>query len=147
MSYYTLITGANGEFGHGLISKLYAQGTKIITLDLNDLDPTLVPMVEKSYKMDLMDKAGLDEIFATYDFNQIYHLAALLSTSSERIPYKACDINVIETGSPYGSTEKYSVLRYEEEVDGKVSIIADAMAGLIKYNGKDCTSVVDNLLK
>ena len=53
----------------------------------------------------------------------------------------------IETGSPYGSTEKYSVLRYEEEVDGKVSIIADAMAGLIKYNGKDCTSVVDNLLK
>ena len=32
-------------------------------------------------------------------------------------------------------------------MDGKVSIIADAMAGLIKYNGKDCTSVVDNLLK
>ena len=53
----------------------------------------------------------------------------------------------IETGSPYGSTEKYSVLRYEEEVDGSVAIIADAMAGLIKYNGKDYTNVVDNLLK
>lgn len=97
MSYYTLITGANGEFGHGLISKLYAQGTKIITLDLNDLDPTLVPMVEKAYRLDLMGKEGVDDIFANYDFDQIYHLAALLSTSSERIPAKACNINVMGT--------------------------------------------------
>ena len=53
----------------------------------------------------------------------------------------------IETGNPYGSTEKYSVLRYEEEVDGKVTVIADAMAGLIKFSGVDVTSDVDNLLK
>lgn len=53
----------------------------------------------------------------------------------------------IETGNPYGSTEKYSVLRYEEEVDGIVTIIADAMAGLLKFNGRDFTSEVDNLLK
>lgn len=53
----------------------------------------------------------------------------------------------IETGSPYGTTEKYSVLRYEEEIDGKVVTIADAMAGLIKFNGKDFTSVIENMLK
>ena len=53
----------------------------------------------------------------------------------------------IETGNPSGSTEKYSVLRYEEEVDGKVTIIADAMAGLLKFNGVDVVSTVDNLLK
>ena len=53
----------------------------------------------------------------------------------------------IETGSPYGSTEKFSVLRYEEEIDGVVTTIADAMAGLIKFNGVNCTSEVDNLLK
>lgn len=53
----------------------------------------------------------------------------------------------IESGNPYGSTEKYSVLRYEEEVDGVVTTIADAMAGLIKFNGVDCVSDVDNLLK
>lgn len=53
----------------------------------------------------------------------------------------------IESGNPYGSTEKYSVLRYEEEVDGVVTTIADAMAGLIKFNGVDCVSEVDNLLK
>ena len=53
----------------------------------------------------------------------------------------------IETGNPYGSTEKYSVLRYEEEVDGVLTTVADAMAGLIKFNGVDCISEVDNLLK
>lgn len=52
----------------------------------------------------------------------------------------------IETGSPYGSTEKYSVVRYEEEVNGKVITIADAMAGLIRFNGKDYTNVIDQLL-
>ena len=53
----------------------------------------------------------------------------------------------IETGSPYGSTEKYSVLRYEEEIDGKTVTIADATAGLIRYNGVDYTDVVESLLK
>ena len=53
----------------------------------------------------------------------------------------------IESGSPYGSTEKYSLLRYEEEVDGKVITIIDSMAGVIKYNGKSFTDEVQNLLK
>lgn len=52
----------------------------------------------------------------------------------------------VEIGSPYGSTDKFSVLRYEEEIDGKVVTIADATAGLIRYNGVDCTSVVENML-
>ena len=53
----------------------------------------------------------------------------------------------IESGSPYGSTDKYSLLRYEEEVDGKVITIIDSMAGVIKYNGKSYTDEVQNLLK
>lgn len=71
----------------------------------------------------------------------------------ESVKYRVTCVHVstekgdIETGSPYGSTEKFSVLRYEEEIDGVVTTIADAMAGLIKYNGKDCTNEVDNLLK
>lgn len=52
----------------------------------------------------------------------------------------------IETGSPYGSTEKYSVLRYEEEVNGEITVVADAMAGIIKYNGVDYKSQVESLL-
>ncbi len=52
----------------------------------------------------------------------------------------------IETGSPYGSTEKYSVLRFEEEVNGIVTTVIDAAAGIIKYNGVDVTGVIENLL-
>lgn len=53
----------------------------------------------------------------------------------------------IESGSPYGSTDRYSLLRYEEEVDGKVITVIDSMAGVIKYNGKSYTDAVQNLLK
>ena len=53
----------------------------------------------------------------------------------------------IETGSPYGSTEKYSVLRFEEEVNGSVVTIVDAMAGIIKFNGVDYADAVEKLLK
>lgn len=53
----------------------------------------------------------------------------------------------IETGSPYGSTVKYSLLRYEEEIDGKEVALIDAMAGIIRFNGKDYMSPVENLLK
>lgn len=52
----------------------------------------------------------------------------------------------IENGSPYGSTEKYSVLRYEEEVDGEVTIVIDAMSGIIRYNGVEYTDVIESML-
>lgn len=53
----------------------------------------------------------------------------------------------IETASPYGSTEKYSLLRYEEEVNGKVIMVVDAIAGTIRFNGKDYSDEVQNMLK
>ena len=52
----------------------------------------------------------------------------------------------IETGSPYGSTEKYSLLRWEEEVNGKVIAIFDAISGIIKHNGKEYTDVIESML-
>lgn len=53
----------------------------------------------------------------------------------------------VESGNPLGYTERYSVLRYEEEQNGDVITVIDAMAGILKWNGKDYTSDVDNLLK
>jgi P2 family phage contractile tail tube protein len=61
--------------------------------------------------------------------------------------HKETDKGNIETGNPYGSTSKYSVLRYEEEIDGNVVTIVDAAAGLLKFNGKNIKSTVENLLK
>ena len=54
--------------------------------------------------------------------------------------------NDVEMGSPYGSTEKYSVIRYEEEINGKVVTVVDAAAGVIRYNGVDYTSIVEQYL-
>lgn len=70
----------------------------------------------------------------------------------ESVKFRVIGIHVstekgdIETGSPYGSTEKYSVVRYEEEVNGTVVTIADAMAGVIRFNGVDYTNVIEKLL-
>lgn len=61
--------------------------------------------------------------------------------------HKSTDKGSIETGNPYGSTEKYSVLRFEEIVNGITTVLIDAMAGIIKFNGKSYTDPVENLLK
>lgn len=61
--------------------------------------------------------------------------------------FKGSDKGTIENNNPYGSTEKYSVLRYEEEIDGEIVVLIDATSGIIKYNGVDYTSPVENLLK
>ena len=60
--------------------------------------------------------------------------------------HKSTEKGNIETGNPFGSTDKYSVLRYEEEINGEITTIIDAMAGIIKFNGKDCTDVIESLL-
>lgn len=53
----------------------------------------------------------------------------------------------IETGSPYGSTDRYSLLRYEEEINGSIVQVIDVAAGVVKYDGKEYTDEVNNLLK
>ena len=82
---------------------------------------------------------------------QRYNVAAG-AIEHESVKYRLVGVHVstekgdIETGSPYGSTEKYSCLRYEEEINGEVVTIIDA-AGVIKYNGKTYTDEVQNMLK
>lgn len=61
--------------------------------------------------------------------------------------HKSTEKGSIETGNPYGSTDKYSVLRYEEIIDGVTTVLVDAMAGVITFNGKSYTDQVENLLK
>ena len=60
--------------------------------------------------------------------------------------HKSTEKGTIERGNPYGSTDKFSVTRYEEEIDGEVITIIDAMAGMIKFNGDDYAGDVESLL-
>lgn len=90
-----LITGAGGEIGHGLITKLAADNSRsIVTLDLAKLDPRLAPLVQREFMGSILDKGILDRILAEFEIDLVFHLAALLSTRSEFTPVAAHQVNV-----------------------------------------------------
>ncbi len=90
-----LITGANGEIGHGLISHLAEHdGVRVVALDLNALDDATRLKCYKSYTGDILDSRFLESLSTGHDFDVIYHLAALLSTRAERQPTIAHKVNV-----------------------------------------------------
>lgn len=91
-----LITGASGEIGHGLITRLAAADPDrpVVTLDLNPLPPDLGPKVRHQFVGSILDKELLDRIVAEFEVEQVFHLAALLSTRSEFSPALAHKVNV-----------------------------------------------------
>jgi threonine 3-dehydrogenase len=90
-----LITGASGEIGHGLITRLAAEGsTTIITLDVRALEAPLGKLVHREVIGSITDNAALDRILAEFDIDHVYHLAAYLSTRSEFTPVTAHQVNV-----------------------------------------------------
>jgi threonine 3-dehydrogenase len=89
-----LVTGAGGEIGHGLISRLSAEGRPIVTLDIAPLDPALRPHVLREFTGSITDTTLLDRILAEFEVDLIFHLAALLSTRSEFTPITAHQVNV-----------------------------------------------------
>ena len=63
----TLITGAGGEIGHGLIERLSADGdSPIITIDLKPLDPGIRELVEQEYIGSILETHLLERILAEY---------------------------------------------------------------------------------
>jgi len=89
-----LITGACGEIGHGLIEKLSLSNDRIITLDLDPLEKDLQKKIYKHYTGNILDKDLIFDIFNTHKPNIIFHLAAILSTSAEKDPLAAHQVNV-----------------------------------------------------
>jgi nucleoside-diphosphate-sugar epimerase len=89
-----LITGAEGEIGHGLVTRLAASGVPIITVDVSPLDPSLVPLVTREFTGSITDLALLDRVLAGFEVDRVFHLAALLSTRSEFTPVTAHHVNV-----------------------------------------------------
>jgi threonine 3-dehydrogenase len=89
-----LITGAGGEIGHGLVARLSAAASPIITLDVSPLDPALAPMVAREFTGSITDASLLERILAEFEVDRVFHLAALLSTRSEFTPMAAHHVNV-----------------------------------------------------
>jgi len=91
-----LITGANGEVGHGLIRQLHAMPSAppIVVLDIRGLDEKMLSLVDTSIVGDILDQDLLDTLTSEYEIDTVYHLAALLSTHSEFRPESAHRVNV-----------------------------------------------------
>lgn len=89
-----LITGAAGEIGQALIKSLAATGSnQVLSLDLHDL-PDDMDGYSTHILGDVLDKNLFARLVTEYDFDVIYHLAALLSTRSEFAPELAHQVNV-----------------------------------------------------
>ena len=90
-----LITGANGEIGHGLITHLGQRGeSRVLALDVQPIDETLKPYCERFIQGDILDGMLLGRLVVEYEIRTIYHLASILSTKAEYNPETAHRINV-----------------------------------------------------
>jgi len=90
-----LVTGANGEIGHGLIQHL-AKTTEanIVALDVVPLDKSLRPLCSAYIVGDILDQMLLGRMVVEHEIATIYHLASILSTKAEYNPETAHRINV-----------------------------------------------------
>lgn len=90
-----LITGANGEIGHGLVDHFRDHSdTEVVALDLNPIDRVQAEGCASTIVGDILDDNVLQRLESEYEIHEIYHLAALLSTRSEHAPIQAHRVNV-----------------------------------------------------
>ena len=90
-----LITGANGEMGHGLIERLAEEGShNIIALDVRPIDDSLKPKCTATIVGDILEHRLLERMQSEFEIHTVYHFAALLSTRAEFTPEAAHRVNV-----------------------------------------------------
>ncbi len=96
-----LVTGAGGEMGHGLLSRLAAlasaRGQQVIAVDVREVDEHSRAHVQQTFVGDICDRALLDRLQSQFEIHEIFHLAALLSTRGEFVPETAHAVNVVGT--------------------------------------------------
>src|SRR6187397_2470407 len=90
----TLVTGAGGEIGHGLITRLAQSGRPIVTVDIAPLDPALGKLTFREFTGSITDPNLLERILSEFEVDLVVHLAALLSTRAEFTPITAHHVNV-----------------------------------------------------
>jgi threonine 3-dehydrogenase len=111
-----LITGAGGEIGHSLLTRLTGSGQPIVTLDVAPLDTALSSLAARAFTGSITDTSLLERILAEFEVDCVFHLAALLSTRSEFTPVAAHQVNVggtlnlLEFAQKQGESHGRSVL-------------------------------------
>lgn len=88
-----LITGGNGNLGHRVAERLLARGQKVIRFDLPGTEPAKLAANESVISGDIRDLEQLRALIGDAQPDTIYHLASLLSGSSESDLAEAWAIN------------------------------------------------------
>lgn len=61
--------------------------------------------------------------------------------------HKSTEKGTIETGNPWGSTDTFGLIRYEEIVDGVQTMLVDGPNNIVRINGTDYSDDVQKLLR
>ncbi len=90
-----LVLGAGGQIGTELCEALNKKyGTaQVIVSDINEEAQERFPQ-NVFVKIDVVDTEAIRKAVEKYEIHQIYHMAALLSATSEKMPQRAWEINI-----------------------------------------------------
>ncbi len=84
--------------GHGLLAALAErgerQGTAVVAMDVRELGAAERALCAESIVADVRSATALEALGERYDFVEVYHLAAVLSSGGERDPENAHGVNV-----------------------------------------------------
>lgn len=89
-----LVTGAGGEMGHGLLQALHARGKAVVAMDVRELDASFRANCRETIIGDIREPSLLERLLTNYEIDEVFHLAALLSTRGEFAPETAHAVNV-----------------------------------------------------
>ncbi len=90
-----IVTGASGQIGSDLVMKLREEygNDHVIATDIKN--PSHEVMQSGHFEeFDVMSRSRLQELIKKYKPTQIFHLAAMLSATGEKMPLKAWDLNM-----------------------------------------------------
>lgn len=88
-----MVTGALGQIGSELVAslrKIYGN-QNVLSTDLKEAAETTDEYYEK---LDVNDTERISELVQKHQIDTVYHLAAMLSATAEKIPMKAWDLNM-----------------------------------------------------
>jgi nucleoside-diphosphate-sugar epimerase len=110
-----MITGAAGQIGSELTTLLRKRHGAANVLMTDIVKPSSAASEADPFEaLDVTDRPGLAAIIRNHRIDTVYHLAALLSATSEKNPQKAWDINigglynVLEAGRELGLTRIFT---------------------------------------
>ena len=107
-----LITGGNGNLGRLVARTLARLGTKIVRFDIPGTENQAEEGEDTVVIGDIRDRALVEDTVKTHRPDAIFHLASLLSGSSEANPDAAWEINATASFHLLNLSRQYQVSRF-----------------------------------